>query len=55
MLVSEAISCDESECEDGKSIQVVKGLPWKSERVSLFFSKIDEEHAIRSLNRPAGK
>ena len=55
VLVSGIISSDESECEDGKFILVVKVLPWRSKRGSLFFTKLVKSWLKGSPNRPTGK
>ena len=41
ILVTEFMSSDESGEEDGQAIFIVKKLPWRSERVSKFFERLD--------------
>ena len=42
VLVTEMISSDESESEDGKGVFSVKNLQWRSDKVTRFFSKLDD-------------
>jgi len=44
VLVTELISTDESETEDGEAVLVVKKLTWRSDRVSKFFATLDSAH-----------
>jgi len=48
VLVTELISTDESETEDGEAVLVVKELTWRSDKVdSKFFAKLDSAHKSR--------
>lgn len=48
VLISDLISSDESdEDEHGQPILVIKELKWRSDRVSSFFSRLDELHHQR--------
>ena len=47
VLVTELISSDESETEDGKAVLIVKELPWRSDKVTNFFEKLDRAHNAR--------
>lgn len=47
IFISEMISSDESETETGKAILSIKKLPWRSEKVDRFFTKLDEAHQAR--------
>lgn len=45
--MSELISSDESDIEEERHILVVRELPWRNDRVSKFFTKLDEAHEHR--------
>ena len=47
VLTTEFISSDESGTEDGKAVIFVKTLPWRSQKVTKFFSKLDENHCLK--------
>ena len=46
-MISDLISSDESDVEDGKAVLVVKELPWRSDKVSKFFTRLDEAQSDR--------
>lgn len=52
-LVTEMISSDDSESEDGKAVLFVKELPWRSDKVSKFFKKLDDNHRARRSEQAA--
>ena len=47
ILVTEFMSSDESGEEDGQAVFIVKKLPWRSERVSKFFERLDTAQMSR--------
>ena len=51
ILVTEFMSSDESGEEDERAVFIVKKLPWRSERVSTFFQRLDTAHASRKTEQ----
>ena len=47
VFVSSFISSDESDIEDDTPVFIVKELPWRSSKVSNFFTKLDDAHHER--------
>ena len=47
VLITEFMSSDESGTEDGEPVFIVKTLPWRSERVSKFFQRLDAARDAR--------
>ena len=47
------ISSDDSETEDGNAVFSIKNLRWRSEKVSRFFSKLDDAHKARKSEQAA--
>ena len=48
---TEFMSSDESGEEDGSAVFIVKKLPWRSERVSNFFERLDTARASRKTEQ----
>lgn len=46
------MSSDESGVEDGKGVIFVKDIPWRSQKITKFFQKLDDSH---NTNKLAGK
>ena len=46
MLVTQLMSSDESDYED-QAVFVVKELPWRAEKVTAFFEKLDKARDVR--------
>ena len=51
VLVTEFMSSDESGEEDGQPVYIVKKLPWRSERVSNFFERLDIARSSRKTEQ----
>ena len=51
VLTTDLISSDESELEEDRAVLVVKELPWRSEKVSNFFKKLDKAHESRKTEQ----
>ena len=52
-LVTEMVSSDESGTDNGKATFSVKKLPWRSEKVTRFFDKLDVAHRARKSEQAA--
>ena len=48
---TEFMSSDESGEEDGSAVFIVKKLPWRSERVSNFFERLDTARTSRKTEQ----
>lgn len=44
VLTPEFVSSDESGVEDGKGVIFVKDIPWRSQKITKFFQKLDDSH-----------
>ena len=42
VLVTEMISSDESGSDDGQPVFIVRELPWRSDKVTSFFQRLDK-------------
>lgn len=51
VLVTEFMSSDESGDEDGHPVFIVKKMPWRSERVSNFFERLDVARSSRKTEQ----
>lgn len=51
ILVTEFMSSDESGEEDERAVFIVKKLPWRSERVSSFFQRLDTARTSRKTEQ----
>lgn len=51
VLVTNFMSSDESGEDDGQPVFIVKKLPWRSERVSNFFERLDAAHSSRKTEQ----
>ena len=47
MLVTQLVFSDESENEEDQSVFIVKELPWRSQKVTVFFEKLDKARNVR--------
>ena len=51
ILVTEFMSSDESGEEDERAVFIVKKVPWRSERVSSFFQRLDTARTSRKTEQ----
>ena len=51
ILVTEFMSSDESGEEDERAVFIVKKIPWRSERVSSFFQRLDAARTSRKTEQ----
>ena len=47
VLSTQLISSDESATEDDQPVLIIKELRWRSEKVTIFFQKLDRAHDAR--------
>ena len=47
------ISSDDSESDDGKGVFSVKNLQWRSDKVTRFFTKLDDAQKARKSEQAA--
>lgn len=53
VLITDMISSDDSETDDGNAVFSIKNLRWRSEKVSRFFSKLDQANQARKSEQAA--